>query len=524
MNISEISTHIDKILLDIIGNKYITDSDIEHIVQYITMILNDTLKIDKSVLHEIVKIDIEKKLIKKYYYISDPIDDLTDDPMTLDNSCSEFSEITIDLEEEFSTKKKSVSNYINSDSNSTNNYKNAGDLVNHKYDCNLSKYLDNKHKYRTKRVDELKKIPQYAQKSIEWLDQRKKCLTATAIATVIDEDPYKYPIELLLDKCGRGEPFIENENVHHGRKYEEIGTMFYMFRNNVRVAEYGLIPDQRYSHLAISPDGICETVRYDSNNLSYLVGRLLEIKFPKKRKIMVEGKLDGDICPHYYYVQVQAQLFVTQMDECDFLQCKIDEYESFQEYLDDTNPIIPGLSAETNLEKGCLIQLLPKDMINDDPKMCLYNAQYLYPPRLHMTETELKEWIGTETMIFHENPLSEKYIIDRVIYWRLAKVACNLIKSDKSWFESKLPTLKQFWDYVLYYQQHPKALDNIIKHVNKIGVENSEKIFKIIHRDFTDANPDTKYTRLYKSESTWRKYYNKHYAYLKKYRKHVIYV
>ena len=112
-----------------------------------------------------------------------------------------------------------------------------------------------------------------------------------------------------------------------------------------------------------------------------MVGRLLEIKFPKTRKICTEGDLDGDICPHYYYVQVQTQLFVTGMDECDFLQCQIEEYDSWEEYFQDSNPNIPGLSKKTNLEKGCLIQLLPKKMIGTgDPKMCLYSAKYIYPP------------------------------------------------------------------------------------------------------------------------------------------------
>src|SRR5690606_18186946 len=111
----------------------------------------------------------------------------------------------------------------------------------------------------------------------------------TAIAIVLDEDPYKYPAELLLDKCDRGVPFKENENVHHGKKYEQIGNMFYAFRNNVIVEEYGLIQHHEHSFIGASPDGICSKYTCDSK-LSKLVGRLLEIKFPKIRKIITEGK------------------------------------------------------------------------------------------------------------------------------------------------------------------------------------------------------------------------------------------
>ena len=85
-----------------------------------------------------------------------------------------------------------------------------------------------------------------------------------------------------------------------------------------------------------------------SENLSKLVGRLLEIKCPNKRKINTTGSLDGDICPHYYFVQVQTQLYVTQMDECDFLQCQIEEYDSWEDFKLDSNPIIPGLSKQSH--------------------------------------------------------------------------------------------------------------------------------------------------------------------------------
>ena len=122
--------------------------------------------------------------------------------------------------------------------------------------------------------------------------------------------------------------FIENEYVHHGKKYEEIGNMFYSFRNNVSVGEYGLIQHDKHTFIGASPDGICDKNTTDGHNLSKLIGRLLEIKFPAIRKIKMQGNLDGDICPHYYYVQVQTQLFVTNLDECDFLQCKVEEYES----------------------------------------------------------------------------------------------------------------------------------------------------------------------------------------------------
>jgi putative phage-type endonuclease len=387
------------------------------------------------------------------------------------------------------------------------------DLVTHKYDYLKPKYKDQIYIRRRKQVAALKLIPQYEQKTTEWLNQRHECLTATAIATALDEDPYKHPIEILLDKCGRGEPFVENENVHHGKKYEEIGNMFYSFRNNIDVDEYGLIQHDIYPFIGASPDGICNKNTYDGKNLSKLVGRLLEIKFPKKRKIETEGELDGDICPHYYYAQVQTQLFVTGLDECDFLQCEMEEYDSYTDFLHDTHPKIPGLSKKTNLERGCIIQLLPKKMINgpEGPLMCLYNAKYLYPPKLHQTKEEIEQWIATETINFHKHDLAKDFMIDRIIYWRFKKIACHLIKAEPDWMKSKIPHLKQFWNYILFYRKNTNKLDKLVEFVKKTGIRNTADIFARVNADYLSVKTDSKYEPLFQEENKWRAKYNKKY-------------
>lgn len=377
------------------------------------------------------------------------------------------------------------------------------ELITHKYDIDK---LNDIYLKRYNRVKEIKKIPQFEQKSKEWLNQRNECLTATAVSTALDEDPYKYPFELLLDKCGLGEIFKENENVHHGKKYEQIGTMFYGYRNNINVEEYGLIQHNENSYIGASPDGICDKYTPDEK-MSKLVGRLLEIKFPKKRKIKSYGKLDGDICPHYYYRQVQTQLYVTELDECDFLQCEISEYDNWEEFIKDSHQNMFGLSKQTNLEKGCLIQLYPKNKIND--KDCLFYSMYIYPPKMHMTKDEIEKWICYELINYPKNVYSKKYIIDKVIYWRLEKVSCNLIKAEN--FEELLPTLRQFWNYVLFYRKNIEKLKKLKEYADNIGIKNSKEIFERVQNEYKKVHKKSKYKPLYQEESEWRKIYNEKY-------------
>ena len=531
MDLSFYNNEVDKIIWDIIGNDWFTEEQFRPIIKTIAnTIYQYNKKITKAKLKVIVEFLILQKYQKRYIYDTEsqynqvivqkennqekePTKKITNNSDTMSVTMSDIKDA--DNMENNPTKPTYVNPEIVTDKVQLIS---ANDLISHRHDYNETEYKDAIHIKRRKQVAIIKKIPQHEQKSAAWLAQRNECLTATAIAIVLDEDPYKFPAELLLDKCGKGEPFKENENVHHGKKYEQIGNMFYSFRNNVVVGEYGLIQHNKYKFIGASPDGICDKNTFHNGKLTRLVGRLLEIKFPKLRKICFEGKLDGDICPHYYFLQMLTQLFVTGLDECDFLQCQMEEYDSWEDYVQDTNPNIPGLSKKTNLEKGCLIQLAPKKLAGGDPNECLYASKYIYPPKLHMTNGEIEKWLASEIMNFHKNELSKDYLIDRVIYWRLAQVACHLIKSNTEWFESKIPILKQFWDCVEFYRANPKKLDRLVEYIKEIGVNKSDIIFAKVHKDFISINKKSKYQPLYQEETEWRKAYKEKTAKYQKYK------
>ena len=80
----------------------------------------------------------------------------------------------------------------------------------------------------------------------------------------------------------------------------------------------------------------------------------------------------GEICPYYYYCQVQQQLECCDLDKCDFWQCNIKEYKNREEYLLDTNfktvfsegPEGKVINIDNSLARGCLLQFLP---INFEP-------------------------------------------------------------------------------------------------------------------------------------------------------------
>lgn len=385
-------------------------------------------------------------------------------------------------------------------------------LMCHMYDCICDIINNEPYALRKTIVKQLMKLPATVQGSVEWLAERKDCLTATAISTALDENPYEFPLSLLIDKSTSKIKFEPTVMTHHGNKYENIINMVYSYRNNVIVAEFGMIRHKKIKIVGASPDGICTSKTLDGKGTTKLVGRLVEIKCPYSRVIKSTGNLDGEIVPHYYYVQVQVQLSVCDLDECTFIQCKIEEYASWEDYVKDSDPFLDSLSKSKGKERGCIIRLQPKD--GSGPLF----SKYLYPEKLHMTIPEIKEWIAEQTIAFPNNSLSEKYYWDRPLFWKVMQYQENLIQREKNWIEDRLSQLEKFWAYVEFYRAYPEKMEKIIakldkdapieqtgfnKGKRKISFELNAKYFKMIHDECSKENKK-KYSLLYQKPTEER--------------------
>jgi putative phage-type endonuclease len=310
---------------------------------------------------------------------------------------------------------------------------------------------------RAKKVKKLSEIEYPEQRSEAWFALRNDKITASDAGCVINDNKYEPPYKMIIKKVFTP-PFINNHACSHGKKYEAIAIMIYEKRYNVRIMDFGLIAHPTISCLAASPDGIVSEYKYNNKHKTSRVGRMVEIKCPVSRKILAEGEVKGEICPIYYWDQVQLQLECCDLDECDFWQCGLEEYESREEYINDTNKKNPFISDKTGLERGCIIQLLPKNktskFINDEGKInhdeylqVVYElAQHRYPPSLNMTIQEYDTWVTQTTeLVTKTNP--ELYV-DKIIYWKLINSGCNLIIRDIEWFNKTLPLYKQMWKYI----------------------------------------------------------------------------
>ena len=287
----------------------------------------------------------------------------------------------------------------------------------------------------------LKSIPQPEQRSDEWYIFRNSALTASNIYKIFISD-YSQS-QLIIEKS---EPLdvnkFKNTNLnspmHHGQKYEPISILYYEFINNTRVSEFGCIKHNKYSYIAASPDGIV----CDEN--SPLYGRMLEIKNVFSREI------DGIPKPEYW-IQMQLQMEVCNLNECDFLETKFTEYLTQEDYLDDVS----------NYYRGFIMQFCNN---NGD-------VYYEYPP-FAMSKIDTNEY-NTWTQTQLEKNSTKTYI--RNIYWKLEKISCVLVLRNKLWFKNVQPAIEIFWTNLIEEKEAGTYVDRISKKRKMKYEEEKEK-------------------------------------------------
>jgi putative phage-type endonuclease len=328
----------------------------------------------------------------------------------------------------------------------------------------------------------LENVEYPAQRSPEWYAARDKKITASDIGLCLGDDHYNEPYYAILKKMR--ETFANNPNTYHGKKMEEIATIIYEYRMNVTCNEFGLCNHPKYSFLGASPDGIVSEYKNDGIHKTNIVGRMLEIKCPPRRQIKTSGKVRGDICPTYYWDQVQIQLETCDLDECDFWQCNIKEYANEKEFNSDTLSSEPFRSQKTGFEKGVLIQLLPLDKPFDKThsdfdeevyNMAVYSsATFIHPTKVEMTPDDCKEWIKlTIEKIPETHP---GCYLDKVVYWYLNNSHNVLIPRDRNWFKESIPKLQKMWDRVCFLRAKPEVKQLLLDYHDYFHPELNEYI------------------------------------------------
>jgi hypothetical protein len=207
-----------------------------------------------------------------------------------------------------------------------------------------------------------------------------------------------------------------NTTLHWGQKYEPLSVLLYEYLYGTKIEDFGCIPhiNPKYSFLGASPDGI--VVNSDSDRF----GRMLEIKNIVNREITGIPKKE-------YWIQMQLQMEVWNLNECDFLETKFVEYETYADYYND-------ITIE-NDRKGIIMYFSNKEGI----------PLYIYKPIEMKNEEEIEQW-EEQIRKQYESP-SQIWI--KNIYWKLEQLSCVLVLRNPVWFQQNIGEIERIWNIIL---------------------------------------------------------------------------
>ena len=294
-------------------------------------------------------------------------------------------------------------------------------------------------------INYLKNVFQPPQRTSDWYKFRHNLITASSAWKIIDTESNIN--NYILNKClplntEKYKHVNINSPCHWGNKYEPVSVEYYEKKYNTKIHDFGCIQHNKYKNIGASPDGI------NVYPASSKYGRMLEIKNIVNREITGIPKKE-------YWVQMQLQMEVCNLDYCDFLECRFKEYNSEEEFLND------GTFTRTidGNEKGIILHFYENE-----------EHIYEYAP-LNISKQEFEKW--NESMFTkHENTWVN------TIYWKLHEVSCVVVERNKKWFNSILPIFLSTWKIIEYERKNgyehrrPKR-----KMKKKVNVEKDNYMF-----------------------------------------------
>ena len=279
-----------------------------------------------------------------------------------------------------------------------------------------------------KKIAYLQEIPQPEQRTKEWYEFRYKHLTASNIWKAFISESTRN--QLIFEKCQplNTEKFNGvslDSPMHWGQKYEPVSVALYEQIYAAKVSDFGCIPHRTLDFLAASPDGIVT----DEGSLRY--GRMLEVKNIVNREINGIPKME-------YWVQMQVQMEVCELNECDFLETRFQEYASEEEYAADTLMQYKGMMMLFMGANGKpQYEYAPLSLSVSNP-VSLSNPVSVSNP-VSLINSISNQW--QEAMMDKNSNLT--WI--KNIYWKLEQISCVLVLRNKLWFKAAIPQLKNIW-------------------------------------------------------------------------------
>ena len=267
------------------------------------------------------------------------------------------------------------------------------------------------------RLQRLIDAPRIEQRTPEWYAIRRELVTASDFAQALGDAKFGTQRQFFIKKCGYVEEAFNASMppLKWGIMFEPVAADLYVQRNGGVLHDFGLLRHPTLPFIGASPDGITDH------------GIMVEIKCPYRRKVT------GQV-PLQYYYQIQGQLEVCGLDECDYLECEFAEYDELDEFECDDRGHDSGVIVEFRAEDGT------------------YSFEYGDgTARTAAARAAALRWArdrpgrsGCQTYVHA---------------WRLDVLNIIRVRRDQRFIDDKLPQLEAVWNTVLEFRKDRAAYD-----------------------------------------------------------------
>jgi putative phage-type endonuclease len=269
-------------------------------------------------------------------------------------------------------------------------------------------------------------LPTQTQRTKEWYETRYGLLTASNVWKAIGTEAQQnqlivekcMPFDKFQEDCARQGNLSPDNPMAWGQKYEPISALIYEKMNATRLGEYGCIVHPKWRFLGASPDGI------NAAPESPVYGRMVEIKN------IVNRNIDG-VPLDAYWVQMQIQMEVCDLEECDFVETRIKEFQHKYEFFE-----------STNLWRGVVLTFVPRIKIGADRQQTDQKPFYEY---LLLEPLDQTPGQTIETWTQSKKDAYPNSVLLNGTYWGLDQYSCVLVKRNRAWFQAALPHIERIW-------------------------------------------------------------------------------
>lgn len=285
-------------------------------------------------------------------------------------------------------------------------------LMDHQYDFvkTISKQTEWTTEKRQENIQRLLNHPQVEQRTHEWYMEAANLLTASQFAKILK--PGRTRGQLVLEKASGTVDTKQRRTVSStaylnpftwGIRFEPVVKQIYSELTSSKLVDLGRLRHQTEKHLAASPDGLVV------EGPPEVLGRFVEFKAPVTRIITKQ-------IPDEYSVQMQIQMEVGNVEECDYLEVKFNSKYGEKEAVE---------PEEEPRFRGNIFVIGSSNEEGD-----------VYPKRYEYSPLNTLDWLPT---------IEEGEIIMETVPWNTSDYFMITVKRQRAWFASVKPSMEAFW-------------------------------------------------------------------------------